>query len=308
MKDLEGFLGTIYPVIQEQVARALDQVSLTGMKQRAAGRRLPIIDARERLVKRHTPMAVIAEIKRASPSIPLHQLSDNQNLRNGNQSRVKLRSSWCGGKGAVSDRNTLSQVQSYVDGGAAVISVLTEPSYFKGSLEEVVHLKEGFPYMPFLRKDFIINEYQIYESKAAGADMLLLITRWLTDEELKKLYQRTREVGLHALVEVETEEDLQRACAIGADIIGINARNLIDLSVDVNRVTELVRKVRSVVGANLPRGKAGGRSPLLVGESGVDNPEIVHAWHEAGVGAVLVGTALMRSNDPAELIKQFSMV
>src|SRR3989338_10972394 len=279
MKNLEGFLGTIYPVIQEQGGGALNRVSLTGMKQRAAGRRLPIIDAHERLAKRHTPMVVIAEIKRGSPSL-----------------------------GAISDRDILAQAQAYVDGGAAAISVLTEPSYFKGSIEDLTQLKESFPFIPFLRKDFIIDEYQIYESKAAGADMLLLITRWLTDEELKKLYQRTREVGLHALVEVETEEDLQRACAIGADIIGINARNLIDLSVDVNRVTELVRKVRSVVGANLPRGKAGGRSPLLVGESGVDNPEIVHAWHEAGVGAVLVGTALMRSNDPAELIKQFSMV
>lgn len=284
MQNLQGFLGKIYPMVQARIVEVQKKVTLEEMKTCASARILPLIDVKERMVKRRTPVVVIAEIKRASPSTPPHQKF------------------WCRGKGAISDRNIFSQVQEYVDGGAVAISVLTEPSYFKGSIDDLARLKESFPYIPFLRKDFIISEYQVYESKAAGADMLLLITRWLEGEELRRLYQLTRAVGLHALVEVETEEDLTRACAIGAEIIGINARNLTDLTVDVNRVMRLVR----TVGARLVAPVHG--RPIVVGESGIDSVETVHEWHEAGVNVILVGGALMKAGDPAGLVRTFSLV
>ncbi len=276
MQHLAGFLGKIYPIIQERVRREEAAVPLEDLKRLAAARTLPLIDIKERIVRRQSPVAVIGEIKRASP------------LR------------------AVSfDRDSLAQVQAYVDGGAVAISVLTEPQYFKGSLEELKQLKSCFPSMPFLRKDFIISEYQVYESKAAGADFVLLITRWLEDNELKALYNLSRGLGLQVLVEVETEDDMSRALKIGAEIIGINARSLVDLTVDVGRVTALARCVRSVgTGRDL---SLRGNNRILVGESGVDSVETVQQWHEAGVDTVLVGGALMSAQDPAGMVRNLSL-
>ena len=266
MQNLEGFLGKIYPSIQALVKKAQNETSLEVIKQKAGQRHLPLVDVKDLIVKRISPIGVIAEIKRASPSL-----------------------------GDISNRNVVSQVQTYVDGGAVAISVLTEPGYFKGSLEDLTQLKEGFPYTPFLRKDFIVSEHQVYQSKAAGADMLLLITRWLEDEELKRLYQLTRSLGMHALVETETEEDIRRARAVGAEIIGINARNLVDLTVDVHRVTRLARGIVD-------------KDFILIGESGVDNPAIVREWHAVGIDVVLVGGALMKSDDPKDMVRRFSLV
>lgn len=266
MQHLDGFLGKIYPVIQKQIEEAEKNVSYDEVKRQAEERRLPLVDATERLGHHETPVAVIAEIKRVSPSL-----------------------------GDISNRNILAQVQAYVDGGAAAISVLTEQCHFKGSLAHLTELKTAFPHVPFLRKDFIVSEYQVYESKAAGADMLLLITRWLEDDELRRLHELTRELGMQALVETEIDEDMQRARALGAEIIGINARNLVDLSVDTNRVTALARTVRD-------------KDFILVGESGVDNPSVVRTWHEAGVDVVLVGGALMKTDDPVRMVREFSLI
>ena len=153
--------------------------------------------------------------------------------------------------------------------------------------------------MPFLRKDFIISEYQIFESLAAGADMLLLITRWLEDHELQRFYHLTRRLGMHALVETESEEDFQRALSIGAEIIGINSRNLVDLTVDVHRVTRLAKMIAR---------KKRSHDFILIGESGVDSPSIVREWRQAGVDAALVGGALMQADDPASMVREFSLV
>jgi len=266
MQHFDGFLGKIYPVIQKQIEEAEKNVSFDEVKRQAEERRLPLVDATERLGHHETPVAVIAEIKRASPSL-----------------------------GDISNRNTLAQVQAYVDGGAAAISVLTEQSHFKGSLADLTELKTAFPYVPFLRKDFIVSEYQVYESKAAGADILLLITQWLEDDELRRLHELTRELGMQALVETETDEDMRRARALGAEIIGINARNLVDLSVDTNRVTALARTVRD-------------KDFILVGESGVDNPSVVRIWQEAGVDVALVGGALMKTDDQVNMVREFSLI
>ncbi|MFA4872630.1 MAG: indole-3-glycerol phosphate synthase TrpC [Patescibacteria group bacterium] len=271
MKNLNGFLGKIYPIIQERVQKEEAAVPLEDLKRLAAVRTLLLVDIKERIVRRQSPVAVIGEIKHASPNA-----------------------------GMISGRDHLAQVQAYVDGGAVAISVLTEPNYFNGSLEELKQLKESFPSMPFLRKDFIISEYQVYESKAAGADLVLLITRWLEDDELKRLFQLSRALGLQVLVEVEQEEDFERAMKIGAEIIGINARSLVDLTVDVDRVVRLARTATRAVGAK-------DFLPLLIGESGVVSAEIVRKWHHAGVRAVLVGEALMKSGDPVNMVRALSL-
>ena len=182
-----------------------------------------------------------------------------------------------------------------MDGGAVAISVLTEPHYFNGSLEELKQLKSCFPSMPFLRKDFIISEYQLYESKAAGADLVLLIARWLEDNEMKALYNLSRALGLQALVEAEDGEDLMRARALGAEIIGVNARNLADLSVDISRVSRLAASVKD-------------RNFIFVGESGIDDSETVRALYKSGIEAVLAGGALMKAQDPAGMVRNLSLV
>lgn len=273
MQNFEGFLGKIYPKVIQQVAAAQDRAPMEAMRVKAAERRLPIVNAKERLEPRTASMGVIAEIKRASPSA-----------------------------GALSGRDIFGQAKQYAKGGAAAISVLTQPEYFNGLIGDLADLKAAFPTMPFLRKDFIISEYQIYESKAAGADMVLLIARWLEDGELKRLYELTRLLGMHALVEIENERDFNRAVNAGAEIIGINARNLVDLSVDADRVTELAAAGRKLT-APLPMGKR----PLLIGESGVDSVETVRAWRRAGIDVVLVGSVLMKAEHPAELIRRFSL-
>ena len=266
MKNLEGFLGKIYPVVLERIREAQVTVPLEDLKRLAAARTLPVIDIKERIVRRQSPVAVIAEIKHASPH-----------------------------RGVSYDRDSLAQVQAYVDGGAVAISVLTEPHYFNGSLEELKQLKSCFPSMPFLRKDFIISEYQLYESKAAGADLVLLIARWLEDNEMKALYNLSRALGLQALVEVEDGEDLMRARALGAEIIGVNARNLADLSVDISRVSRLAASVKD-------------RNFIFVGESGIDDSETVRALYKSGIEAVLAGGALMKAQDPAGMVRNLSLV
>ncbi|MEW6200398.1 MAG: indole-3-glycerol phosphate synthase TrpC [bacterium] len=263
MHELGGFLGTMYPLIQGQVKSAMAQISLEEIKLRAAARTLPLVDVKMRIMKRAAPVAVIAEIKRASPR-----------------------------RAAAQKRDIFTQVQAYVDGGATAISVLTEPTHFLGSREDLMQLKESFPYMPFLRKDFIISEYQVYESKSAGADMLLLITRWLEDDELKALYQLSHALGLQVLVEVESEEDFERTMKIGAEIIGINARSLFDLTVDTKRVRNLAAKIKN-------------KDFILIGESGVDSVDIVRQWHAAGVDAVLAGNVLMETDDPRGMVREF---
>lgn len=272
MKYLEGFLREMYPVIQKQVVHAQKDAPLEEMKKKAESRIFPVVDLKERIIGHGSPMAVIAEIKRASPN-----------------------------KSIISDRDILSQVEKYIEGGAEAVSVLTEPNYFHGSLGDLHRLKSRFPDVPFLRKDFIIFDYQVYQSKAAGADAVLLITQWLEDDDLNRLYELTRSLGMNALVEVESKDDMDRALSAGFDIIGINARSLVDLSVHVERVSMLANHAKLNTGAIR-------ELPILVGESGVDSAKTVVAWSKAGINAILVGEALMKADEPGSLIRDFSMI
>jgi indole-3-glycerol phosphate synthase len=203
--------------------------------------------------------AVIAEVKRASPSKgPL-----NEGL----------------------DAAVLSR--SYAEGGAAAISVLTEPSGFKGSLDDLhAVIPAG---LPVLRKEFIVDPFQILESRAEGADAVLLIVR-AVGAELGALFAATRALGMDALVEVFDESDLDRALEVGADVIGINHRDLETFEVDPERTAKLAPQVPDGV--------------VIVGLSGVETRADVEAMAAAGAHAVLVGEALVTAQDPVAKLRE----
>jgi indole-3-glycerol phosphate synthase len=173
-------------------------------------------------------------------------------------------------------------VSAYERGGAAALSVLTEGPNFGGSLEDLGAARAAAS-LPILRKDFIVDGYQLVESAVAGADAVLLIVAALEPQELAELQAHARELDLDVLVEVHDEDELDEALEAEAEIIGINNRNLGDLTVDTQRTLDLL--------ADVPAGKA------VVAESGYSSREQLEELEEVGVDAVLVGEALMRSPD-----------
>jgi indole-3-glycerol phosphate synthase len=185
--------------------------------------------------------------------------------------------------GRIRDDLELEQVVgAYERGGAAALSILTEAPSFGGSLDDLRAARRAAG-LPLLRKDFVVDPYQVHESFAAGADAILLIVAALSQSELSTLHAAATELGLAALVEVHDEAELDTALELGATIIGINNRDLKTLQVDTSRTFQL-----------LPR--AAGHA-LIVSESGFSGPEQIDELAEAGVDAVLIGEALMRSGD-----------
>jgi indole-3-glycerol phosphate synthase len=185
--------------------------------------------------------------------------------------------------GAIRGDLTLEEVVgAYERGGAAALSVLTEGANFGGSLEDL-QAAHAASSLPILRKDFIVDAYQVHEALAAGADAILLIVAALGDDELSRLHRLAGELGLPALVEVHDQAELERALSIGADVIGINNRDLTTLQVDTRRTLELAPLI--------PGGT------VIVAESGFRHAGELEPLIEAGVDAVLVGEALMRSPD-----------
>jgi indole-3-glycerol phosphate synthase len=182
--------------------------------------------------------------------------------------------------------------KTYARGGAAAISVLTEVNHFQGSLEHLASIKDEVS-LPLLRKDFIFDPYQIYESAAFGADALLLIAAILSREQLEELLSLSRRLGLRCLVEVHNENEVEKARLAGADIIGINNRDLSTFAVDIN-TTHRLRPL-------IPEGR------IVVSESGIKSREDVQKLREWGVNAVLVGEALVTASNTLakmeELIK-----
>jgi indole-3-glycerol phosphate synthase len=175
-------------------------------------------------------------------------------------------------------------IGAYGRGGAAALSVLTEGPSFGGSLEDL-RVARGLSDQPILRKDFIVDEYQLLEARVAGADAVLLIVAALDGEQLGELHERARRLGLDVLVEVHDSAELERAAAIGAEIIGVNNRDLRDFSIDVERTARLI--------AEVPPGA------LVVSESGIVRAEQLARLQQQGADAVLVGETLMRADDPA---------
>jgi indole-3-glycerol phosphate synthase len=209
-------------------------------------------------------VAVIAEVKRSSPS-----------------------------KGALADiADPAALAAAYERGGAAVISVLTEERRFGGSLGDLDAVRAAVS-LPVLRKDFTVDEYQIWEARAHGADVVLLIVAALTDDELSSFLDLTHQLGMDAIVETHTEEEVLRAVAAGASIIGVNVRNLKTLEID--------RDVFAALSHLVPAGT------VLIAESGVRDADDVAAYAGNGARAVLVGEALVRHDDPAATIARFKL-
>ena len=171
----------------------------------------------------------------------------------------------------------------YEQGGAVAISVLTEPTFFDGALEHLRAVRAAVS-LPLLRKDFIVDEYQLFEARANGADAILLIVAALEQQTLRRLQAKAHELGLAALVEVHDEEELSRALDAGARLIGVNNRNLRTLAVDVNASYRLA--------AQLPRDVVG------VSESGLQTPEDLEKLAAAGYRAFLIGERFMTDRDP----------
>jgi indole-3-glycerol phosphate synthase len=173
-------------------------------------------------------------------------------------------------------------VTAYERGGAAALSILTEPFHFGGSLEDV-HAARAATHLPVLRKDFIVDPYQLYESAAAGADAVLLIVAALEPDVLLALHRDARSLDLDVLVEVHDEEQLEAALEVEAEVIGINNRDLDDFTVDIERTYELL--------SDVPAGKT------VVSESGFSTRDELDELDRVGVDAVLIGESLMRAPD-----------
>lgn len=252
-----GFLEDIVDTTRAGVERRRTGVSLDALmaELEPPGRGWPFSEA---LIA--PGVSLIAEMKRASPS-----------------------------KGPIRpDADVAEIVQMYETAGAAACSILTEPEFFGGSLNDLRQARAACS-LPLLRKDFIIDEYQLVEARLAGADAALLIVAAIGDELLGELIAFGHEIGLDLLVEVHDEEDAEIAVAAGAEIVGINNRNLKTLEVDPDTVLRLL--------PDIPAGTT------VVAESGISDPTDVRRLEEAGVDAILVGEALMSAPDPAEAIR-----
>jgi len=180
-------------------------------------------------------------------------------------------------------------VAAYEAGGASALSILTEEREFGGSVDDLKTARASCE-LPILRKDFTVDTYQLYEAAVHGADAVLLIVAGLEDDELDELYDEATALDLDCVVEVHDEDDLERALALEAEVIGINNRNLHDLTVNIETTRRLVTHV--------PAGKT------VVAESGYDSRDQLEELERIGVDAVLIGETLMRADDPAELLRE----
>lgn len=250
--DVVTVLDEILAGVRADLAARQAAVPLPAVKQRAAVAPAP----RDALAALRGPgVAVIAEVKRASPS------------------RGRL--------AHVPDPAALAR--QYAAGGASAVSVLTEARRFGGSLADLVAVREAVD-LPVLRKDFVVSAYQVWEARAAGADLVLLIAAALGDDALVGLLERVESLGMAALVEVHDEAELGRALAAGARLVGVNARDLRTLAVDREVVPRLLRLVPPAV--------------VTVAESGVRGPADLLGYAAAGADAVLVGEGVVAGSDP----------
>jgi indole-3-glycerol phosphate synthase len=198
-------------------------------------------------------------------------------------------------KGAINaGADPQAVARQYEKGGAAAMSVLTEPDYFDGSLDDLRDVRKATQ-LPLLRKDFIVDEYQVYESAAAAADALLLIVATLNDSELRSLRELAENnLGMDALVEVHTADEMRRAIECGATLIGVNNRNLATFEVSLDTSTELAAQAES--------------ETILISESGIETAEDIRRLRAAGYRGFLIGETLMRAEDPAALIAELTGV
>jgi len=245
---------------------------IEGVREDLAARRLPMGQLQEALETAPTvrdclpflissEMSVIAEVKRSSPS-----------------------------KGALAPiTDPAGLAAQYEEAGAHVVSVLTEQRRFGGSLADLDAVRKAIE-LPILRKDFMVDEYQFYEARAHGADVVLLIVAALSKNQLEDYFHLSNELGMRSLIEVHTNDELERALEISPEIIGVNSRNLKTLEVDARAFAELIPQIPSSI--------------ARVAESGISTREEVIFAQECGATAILVGEALVRSESPSVAINQ----
>ncbi len=246
-----------------EIAEAEKHISEAALREAAADRR----DRRafKKALEQPGPYGIniIAEIKRASPS-----------------------------KGPIRpDLIPENYARLYEQGGAAALSVLTDRSFFQGGPEDLKAARSAVA-LPVLRKDFLISSYQIYESAALGADAALLITRILTQTQLKDYLDLAAEIHLDALVEVHTEADIETACRAGATLVGINNRNLKSFQTDIQTAARMVGKLAP--------------NQIPVAESGIQSREDINRLKASGIRNFLIGESLVRAKNPKKLLLMLS--
>ncbi len=243
----------------------LDSI-IEGVREDLAKRRKPLSQIHDQMSQAARPldahsallgdqMRIIAEVKRSSPS-------------KGDLSKIT---------------DPAALAEQYQNAGASVISVLTEERRFKGSLADLAAVRSRVT-IPILRKDFMVDEYQFFEARAYGADVILLIVAALSKSQLKDFYDVASELGMASLIEVHTADELERALEISPQIIGVNSRNLKTLEVDSSAFADLIPRIPS--------------SLIRVAESGIASRKDVEYAQSAGANAILVGEALVTSGDP----------
>lgn len=211
----------------------------------------------------HDKAAIIAEIKKVSPSL-----------------------------GAIRPGADVSEIAGmYERGGAAAVSVLTDAKFFGGSIEDLMEVRKSVD-LPILRKDFIIDEIQIYEARAHGADAVLLIVAALDDKQLMDFHQIADGLGLSALVETHSADEIDRALKINPEVVGINNRCLKTLKVDISTSENLRHLIPDCV--------------CVVSESGISKPSDSLRLRRSGINAFLIGTSLIKSVNPEQTLKEFT--
>jgi indole-3-glycerol phosphate synthase len=259
----ESFLARIVSHKRDELAHAKKKLSLAALQQIAQTQAAPR-DFR-RALKTGENIAVIAELKKNSPSAGV--------LRE--------------------DFNPVELANSYVANGAAALSILTDEKFFGGNLENLQKARNVCA-LPILRKDFIVNPYQIWEARAHGADAILLIVAILDRSQLFELLSAAAETGMQALVEVHNEAELDRALLVGANLIGINNRDLRTFEVTLETTERLSKLIPS--------------SCVRVAESGIKSRRDVERIAACGVDAILVGSHLMQQADPGEALTELTGV
>lgn len=244
---------------KQELARGKEAMPLAALKERVGTTEAP--RGFRQALAQSRDLALIAEIKKASPSAGLIR----------------------------KDFDPVVIGKIYEGSGAAAVSVVTDEHFFNGTLASMKEVKQALS-IPVLRKDFIIDQYQIYEARAFGADAVLLIAAILSDDRLRALLGLCGELGLEALVEVHTKVERDRALEAGAEIIGINNRDLRTFAVDLSTTMRLAHGIPEEI--------------VSVSESGIKTHDDLKRLREAGVDAVLVGTALMEAEDIGAKIKE----
>jgi indole-3-glycerol phosphate synthase len=264
------------------MARKLNGKILNVLDQIIEGVREDLAE-RKKQVDLNKLMAKISEVNLAIDVLPSLQSSKLSVI-----AEVKRSSPSKGALAKISDPAELAR--SYQAGGATAVSVLTEGRKFGGSLEDLKAVRSAIN-IPILRKDFMVDDYQIFESRAHGADIVLLIVAALSDLQLSEFYAISKSLGMQVLVETHTLEEVERALLLDPEIIGVNARDLTTLKIDLGAFDKLAKAI--------PAGK------IKVAESGISSVAEVISYRNSGAEAILVGEALVKDGDPAQMIQNF---